>query len=181
MAQHELVAAGFGGQGIMMLGKLFAEAGVLEGNYATFLPSYGPAMRGGTANCAIVISDEPIASPVLPHPKVCVVMNLPSLKTFEPLVAPGGILIVNSSLIKEKTKRTDIKTIYVPANEIAEKAGMVKAANIVILGIVVKATGAVKVESTKEAIKQTLGEAKAKYLPINLQVLDAGLNFDING
>jgi len=108
-------------------------------------------------------------------------MNLPSLKTFEPLVAPGGILIVNSSLIKEKAKRTDIKTIYVPANEIAEKAGMAKAANIVILGIVVKATGAVKVESTKEAIKQTLGEAKAKYLPINLQVLDAGLNFDING
>lgn len=180
MPQYELIAAGFGGQGIMMLGKLFAEAGVYEGNYATYLPEYGPAMRGGTANVSVVISNEQIASPLLPHPKLAVVMNSPSFVKFEPLVASGGTLIVNSSLIKEKSSRTDIKVIYVPANEIAEKTGMARAANIVILGAVIKATGAVKPESAKEAIKHTLGEAKAKYLDINLKVLDAGLNYSQN-
>lgn len=181
MGHYELLAAGYGGQGVMMLGKLFAEAGVFEGNNATFLPSYGPAMRGGTANCSVVVSSEPISSPLLPRPKMAVVMNLPSLVKFEQAVAPGGVLIINSSLIKQKSCRTDIKTIYVPANEIAEERGMARAANIVMLGVIIKETGAIKPESVRQAIKHTLGEAKAKYLDINLKVLDAGLNFVQHG
>jgi len=177
MSQYEMLAAGFGGQGVMMLGKLFAEAGVFEGNYATFLPSYGPAMRGGTANCSVVVSTEAIASPILPKPKVIVVMNNPSFLAFEKMVAPGGLLLVNSSLVKEKSSRTDIKVIYIPGNEIAEKEGMARAANIVMLGVFAAETKAVKPESLKSAIEHTLGESKKQYLPINLKILEAGLNF----
>lgn len=178
MAKHELIAAGFGGQGVMMLGKLFADSAVLEGNYAIFLPSYGPAMRGGTANCTVVTSDQEIASPVIPNPENVVVFNLPSFKMFEPAVKPGGTLIVNSSLIKEKSKRNDINVVYVNASEIAEEKAMAKATNVVLLGVLMAKTKASKLESTKQAIKDYLGEKKAKFLDVNIKALEAGYNFE---
>jgi 2-oxoglutarate ferredoxin oxidoreductase subunit gamma len=178
MAKHELVAAGFGGQGVMMLGKLFADSAVLEGNNAIFLPSYGPAMRGGTANCTIITSDKEIGSPVITSPKNVVVFNLPSYNMFESSVKPGGTLIINSSLVKEKSKRTDIKIIYVDANEIAEEKAMAKATNIVLLGVLMKATGAFNPETTKKAIKNYLGEKKAKFYDVNIKAFEAGLNFE---
>ncbi|HOO97618.1 MAG TPA: 2-oxoacid:acceptor oxidoreductase family protein [Caldisericia bacterium] len=178
MAQHELIAAGFGGQGVMMLGKLFADSAVIEGDYAIFLPSYGPAMRGGTANCTVITSEEEIASPVLANPANVVVFNFPSFTMFEKSVKKGGNLIVNSSLIKEKSARDDINVVYVPAQEIAEKAGMAKATNIVLLGALLKVTKSFDLETTKRAIKDYLGESKAKYLDVNIKALEAGYNFD---
>jgi 2-oxoglutarate ferredoxin oxidoreductase subunit gamma len=178
MAQHDLLVAGFGGQGVMMLGMLFADSAVLEGRNAVYLPSYGPAMRGGTANCTVIASDEEIASPVVPNPTNVVVMNAPSFTSFESKVAPGGHLYVNSSLITAKSKRTDITVHYIPANEIAEKVGMARAANIVVLGVFIKNTNAIKSDSAKAAIKHKLGEAKAKYLEVNWKALDAGLAFN---
>ena len=176
--QHDLLVSGFGGQGVMMLGMLFADSAVLEGRNAVYLPSYGPAMRGGTANCTVIASDEEIASPVVPNPTNVVVMNAPSFTSFEPKVAKGGHLFVNSSLITLKSNRTDITVHYIPANEIAEKAGMARAANIVMLGVIIKNTSAIKTDSAKAAIKHKLGEAKAKYFDINCKALDAGVEYN---
>jgi len=178
MAKHELLVAGFGGQGVMMLGKLFADTAVIEGNNAIFLPEYGPAMRGGTANCTIITSNEEIGSPVISKPQNVIVFNQPSFSKFEPVVKPGGLLIINSSLVKEKSKRTDIKIIYVDANEIAEEKAMAKATNIVLLGVLMKATGAFNPETTKKAIKNYLGEKKAKFYDVNIKAFEAGLNFE---
>lgn len=176
--QHDLLVSGFGGQGVMMLGMLFADSAVLEGRNAVYLPSYGPAMRGGTANCTVISSDEEIASPVVPNPTNVVVMNAPSFTSFEPKVAKGGHLFINSSLINLKSNRTDITVHYIPANEIAEKVGMSKAANIIMLGAFIKNTGAIKVDSAKAAIKHKLGEAKAKYFDVNCKALDAGFEYN---
>jgi 2-oxoglutarate ferredoxin oxidoreductase subunit gamma len=176
--QHDLLVAGFGGQGVMMLGMLFADSAVIEGRNAVYLPSYGPAMRGGTANCTVIASDEEIASPVVPNPMNVVVMNAPSFTSFEPKVAPGGHLFVNSSLITAKSTRSDITIHYIPANEIAEKVGMSRAANIVMLGAFIKNIGAIKEDSAKSAIKHKLGEAKAKYFEVNCNALDAGFNYN---
>jgi 2-oxoglutarate ferredoxin oxidoreductase subunit gamma len=178
MAQHDILVAGFGGQGVMMLGMLFADSAVLEGRNAVYLPSYGPAMRGGTANCTVIASEEEIASPVVPNPSNVVVMNAPSFTAFEPKVAKGGHLYVNSSLITAKSSRTDITVHYIPANEIAEKVGMARAANIVMLGAIIKNTNAFKPDSAKAAIKHKLGEAKAKYYEVNCNALDAGISFN---
>lgn len=178
MAKSELIAAGFGGQGVMMLGKLFADSGVIEGKYATFLPSYGPAMRGGTANCTVITSDEEIGSPVLPNPENVVVFNTPSYTMFEPLVKAGGTLIINSSLIKEKSNRTDINIVYINASEIAEEVAMSKATNVVLLGALMAKSKAATLESTKQAIKDYLGEKKAKFFDVNIKALEAGYNFE---
>jgi 2-oxoglutarate ferredoxin oxidoreductase subunit gamma len=135
-------------------------------------------MRGGTANCTVIASDEEIASPVVPNPNAVIVMNAPSFKTFEPKVAKGGHLFVNSSLISAKSARTDITVHYIPANEIAEKAGMGRAANIVMLGAFIKNICAIKEDSAKAAIKHKLGEAKAKYYEVNCNALDAGIKYN---
>ena len=130
----EMIFAGFGGQGVMLMGQILAYAGMLEGQQVSWFPAYGPEMRGGTANCSIIIGDEPVGTPIVTEPSVVVAMNLPSLDKFEPMLHADGTLLINSSLIDRKPHRTDIKTYYVPCNDIAQELGNLKVANMVMVG-----------------------------------------------
>ncbi|MDY0003691.1 MAG: 2-oxoacid:acceptor oxidoreductase family protein [Polyangia bacterium] len=170
---QDVMFAGFGGQGIMLIGQMIAYAGMAEGRQVSWLPSYGPEMRGGTAYCTVVVSDKPIGSPVTGNPGVCVVMNRPSLEKFGPRVRPGGILIVNSSLIDITAGREDIDELRVPCNELAMELGSGKAANMVVLGALVGRTDVVKLESVDALIEKQFA-AKAKFIPLNKQALRAG-------
>ena len=148
--------AGFGGQGIILAGRIVCLAAMGEGKHVSHIPSYGAEMRGGTANCSVVVSDEPIASPLVPQPSVCVVMNKPSLLKFQDIVRPGGLLIWNESLIDIRPTRTDIDVLPVKANEIAESAGSYRAANMVMLGALLKRKPSV---ATMAAVLGVLNEA----------------------
>jgi len=171
--QDEVIMAGFGGQGIMLIGKMLAYAGLAEGHEVCWLPSYGPEMRGGTANCTVVVSDRPIGSPIVQHPRCAVVMNRPSLERFGTEVRPGGIIIINSTLIDVVPDRDDITIHQVPANEIAAELDQPKSANIVILGAYVEASGIVGLESIEEVIGQQFGR-KPKIAEINRKALERG-------
>lgn len=173
--QVEIVFAGFGGQGILLAGRVLAEVGMRMGREVVWLPSYGPEMRGGTANCVVIIADEPIASPIIAHPRDTVVMNRPSLEKFCSVQKPGGYAIVNSSLINIRPARQDIRVIEVPANEIAIKAGNGRAANMVMLGAYVGATGIVPLEAVLEQVKEEF-KAKEKLIPLNLKCVEEGFN-----
>ncbi len=152
MKSQKLICAGFGGQGVMSLGQLLAYAGMIEGREVSWLPSYGPEMRGGTAYCCVNIADRPIGSPLISDDADCaIVMNLPSFHKFEPLVVPGGRVLVNSSLIDEQSTRADLHAYYIPANEIAVTCGNVKMANMVMLGAYIKLTGVVSESSVMKA------------------------------
>jgi len=175
MLNEKVICAGFGGQGIMLMGQLMTYAGMLEGKQVSWLPSYGPEMRGGTANCNVMISERPIGSPVINDDATCaIVMNLPSLDKFEVNVIKDGLLLVNSSLIEKKTSRSDVKAYYVPANEIAMELGNPRAANMVMLGAYLELTKAVTPEMVIEALKKTFGPAKANLIPLNQQALQKG-------
>ena len=166
--------AGFGGQGMLLIGQFLAQAGMMEGKYVSWLPSYGPEMRGGTANCSVCVSDSPIASPVITKASCVIAMNRPSLDKFESFVRPGGTLIVNSSLIDVKAKRDDINVYYVPANELAEQLGNMKVANVVILGACLELTKCASVDTVLDAIALKLGKRKAHLVDINKHALIAG-------
>jgi len=171
--QIETVFAGFGGQGVMLAGRVLAEVGMKMGKEVVWLPSYGPEMRGGTANCVVIIADEPIASPIVAHPRDAVVMNRPSLEKFCAAQKPGGFAIVNSSLINIRPERNDIKIVEVPANEIAIAAGSGRAANMVMLGAYVGATEIVSLEAVLEQVKEEFS-AKPKLIPMNLKCVEEG-------
>ena len=173
---HGLIIAGFGGQGIMLMGQILAEAGMLEGKHVTWLPSYGPEMRGGTANCTVVISDEPVASPVIDIPTEIIVMNIPSLLKFEPYLKREGNLFMNTSVIDREPKRKDIKIIKVPANDIADKLGNLKVANMVMLGAYIAATKVVDKETVFEALKKKLKGKKENLLDINKRAILEGMS-----
>jgi len=173
MAQYEVTLAGFGGQGIMTAGQLLAYTGIEEKKQVVWLPSYGPEMRGGTAYCTVVISDARIGSPIINNPTAACVFNRPSFDKFSPRIKPGGLLIVNSSLIDVKTDRTDLTEILVPANKMALEAGNPKVANIIILGAFIGASKIVSYEKTIEVIKAKLGRKK-ELLEMNLHVLEEG-------
>ena len=168
------IFAGFGGQGVLLIGQLLAYAGMYEDKNVSWLPSYGPEMRGGTANCSVVVSDEPIASPVLSMADCVIAMNTPSLDKFESCVTPGGKLFINSSIIEKKAKRTDIDVYYVPCNEIADRLGNPKVANMAMLGAYLEATQAAKTESVLDALLYKLGEKKAHLIPLNREAIEAG-------
>lgn len=171
--QIETVFAGFGGQGVMLAGRVLAEAGMKLGKEVVWLPSYGPEMRGGTANCVVIIADEPIASPIIAHPRDAVVMNRPSLEKFCPAQKPGGVAIINSSLIDIRPKRSDIKIVEVPANEIAIEAGSGRAANMVMLGAYIGATRIIPLEALLEEVKEEF-QSKPKIIPLNLKCVEQG-------
>ena len=168
------IFAGFGGQGVLLIGKLVAYAGMDEGRNVSWLPSYGPEMRGGTANCSVVVSDDPIASPVLSMADCVIAMNTPSLDKFEANVLPGGKLFINSSIIDKKATRTDIDVYYVPCNDIADQLGNPKVLNMAMLGAYLEATKVVGVESVLQALLQSLGEKKAHLIPLNRQAIEMG-------
>ena len=168
------IFAGFGGQGVLLIGKLVAYAGMDEGRNVSWLPSYGPEMRGGTANCSVVVSDDPIASPVLSMADCVIAMNTPSLDKFEANVLPGGKLFINSSIIDKKATRTDIDVYYVPCNYIADQLGNPKVLNMAMLGAYLEATKVVGVESVLQALLHSLGEKKAHLIPLNRQAIEMG-------
>lgn len=180
MKTHKICCAGFGGQGVMSMGQLLAYAGMLEGKEVSWCPSYGPEMRGGTANCAVVVSDNPVGSPVIvSNATVAVVMNLPSFDKFVNMVAPGGTVFINSSLIDKKVERTDVSVYYIPANEIASELNNPKLLNIIMLGAVVEIEKMVASESILEAFKKVFGASKEKFIPVNREALAKGAEFAV--
>lgn len=168
------IFAGFGGQGVLLIGQLLAYAGMLEDKEVSWLPSYGPEMRGGTANCSVVISDEPVASPIVTKATSVIAMNRPSLDKFEANVQPGGSIFINSSIIDKKAERSDINAYYVPCNDVAEQLGNPRVANMVMLGAYIAKTKCVDIEDVLKALLYKLGEKKAHLIPLNREALLKG-------
>jgi 2-oxoglutarate ferredoxin oxidoreductase subunit gamma len=170
-----IVFAGFGGQGVLMAGKLLAEAGLLEGKNVAWIPSYGPEMRGGTANCTVVVADEIVGSPIVPDPDHIVVLNLPSLDKFEAAMRPGGQCVINSALIERKCERDDVVASYVPGNTIATEMGNPRGLNIVMLGaFVARCPDLVGLDAVKQALTDVFKGPKEKFLAGNLDALMKG-------
>lgn len=176
--EEKIIAAGFGGQGALSIGQFIAYSAMHEGLEVTWLPSYGPEMRGGTANCSVVVSDAPVASPIISTPDCLIAMNKPSLDKFVNDVKKGGIIIVNSSLISEKVDRKDVRVAYVDANRIALEAGNVRTANIVILGAYIKLSGLLPYETVYSTIDK-LFEKKPKVIPVNKKAFELGYSIEI--
>lgn len=175
---EEIIMAGFGGQGVLFLGKILAEVGMFTGRNVSWIPSYGPEMRGGTANCSVVISDSEIASPMVVEPDTLIVMNKPSVTKFEPMVKPGGSMIYNSSLIDTSEFRKDIKVHAVPANEIAAELGNPKVANIVMAGAFAKESKVLNYDEIKNAFPKIIPERKKDLLEINLEAFRKGYEYN---
>ena len=173
----ETIMAGFGGQGLLFSGKVLAHAALIEGKELSWLPSYGPEMRGGTCNCSVIVSDDPVGSPIIAHPNILMVMNEPSLDKFEPTVAQGGTVFVDSSLIGRKVARGDVEAVYIPATQMARDMEAASLANMVILGAIVAKTGCVKRETVAEALRETISARKANLLDLNLKAVEAGFSF----
>lgn len=173
--KKEIIISGFGGQGVMSIGKNLVEAGMVEGFHVTWAPSYGPEMRGGTANCSVVLSDRPVGSPVFTHPTELIAMNAPSIDKFGALVRSGGLVLINSSVVKESFLRPDVRTVYVPCEGIAYELGNPKVANMVMLGAYIAATGALRQETIEEMIAEMFTGPKAKLVPLNIEALRRGM------
>lgn len=178
--QNEVMFAGFGGQGIMLIGQMLAYAGMGEGKNVVWLPSYGPEMRGGTAYCTVVVSEKDIGSPIIDRPISIAVLNRPSLDKFHTKVKTGGLLVVNTSLIDTTTDRKDIDILDVPANEIALEAGTGKAANMVVLGAYVGRTKAVTLDSLRSLVRYQF-KSKPQFIDVNLKVLEKGYELGDKG
>ena len=174
---HQILIAGFGGQGVLFAGKFLAYKGMVEDKNISWLPSYGPEMRGGTANCSVVLSDMPVGSPIITTPDVLVAMNLPSLQKFVDTVAPGGKIFIDSTLIDAKVERTDVEAFYIPATQMAKDAGFSTLANMILMGKVIKETGAVRFDNNLETLKSFIPAKKEKLIDINCQALQAGYDF----
>jgi 2-oxoglutarate ferredoxin oxidoreductase subunit gamma len=171
---EKIIIAGFGGQGVIMAGKLIAYAGMVEGKFVSHIPSYGAEMRGGTANCSVIISSTEVASPLVPHPTTLIAMNQPSLDKFEPMVVEGGNVFINSSLIERKADRDDVHVYYIPANNIAEKAGSGRASNIAMIGALLAVTELASKDVVRESLSEVISKRNIKYLDINYRALDIG-------
>ena len=172
--KEEVIMAGFGGQGVMSIGKLLSYAGMKEDKEVSWMPSYGPEMRGGTANCTVIVSDKKIPSPLSSNPDSIIIMNLPSLDKFEPQVKSGGTIFVNSSLITREVKRDDVEVVKVPANEIANELGNSKIANMAMLGAFVAQRGIVDIDTVKKSLENVLPERWHSLIPLNQKALAEG-------
>jgi len=170
---EKLIVAGFGGQGVLSLGQMIAYASMYEDKAVTWLPSYGPEMRGGTANCSVIVDDVSVASPIIANPDCLIAMNKPSLDKFVDKVKKGGLILVNSSLISDKVARDDVTIIYIDANEIAHKIGNDKASNLVVLGVYIKASGLFEKDVMLSTIAKVFA-AKPKFIPSNQAAFLAG-------
>lgn len=171
---EKIVIAGFGGQGVMSIGKLLCYAGMLESKHVAWIPSYGPEMRGGTANCSVTVSSESIGSPVISVPTTAIVLNKPSLDKFAPMLKKGGILLINSSLITEAYHSPGIKSIEIQANDMAEKLGNGKVANMILLGAFVQMTGAVSIDSIVKSLKKVWPKVSQEVINLNRSALALG-------
>lgn len=177
--QAEIIIAGFGGQGVLFAGQLLAYAAMDQGYHVTWYPSYGPEMRGGTANCTVIIADEEIGAPVVGSPQVLLAMNRPSLDKYEASVKPGGLLIVNSSIIDRPIDRKDIRVVHVPANEITEKIGENRLVNMVMLGALLANLPLLTIETIVSELRAHLPERHQKLIPANIQALTEGARFQL--
>lgn len=175
--QTEIVIAGFGGQGVMFAGQVLAYAAMDAGKEVTWIPSYGPEMRGGTANCTVIISDEEIGSPMVLNPKAVIVLNLPSLDKYEPLIVSGGVLVANSSLINRAIERTDIEAVFLPANEIAESIGDKRLTNMTALGAMLARLPVLPLEAIEKALEDHLPERHKSLLSVNFEALRQGAEY----
>ncbi len=172
--KHEILFAGFGGQGILFCGKVMAYSGLVGGLQVSWLPSYGPEMRGGTANCHVIVSDKPVGSPIVTNPTDLIVMNLPSFDKFEKTVSPGGNLLIDSSLIAEKSTREDINTHYVPATQTANDMGLPKLANMIMLGKLLKVTNFISTEQVLAALEKSVPPSKKDLIKLNIKAIEEG-------
>ena len=173
---YETIFAGFGGQGILFSGKVIAYAGMIENKNVSHLPSYGPEMRGGTANCHVIVSDDPVASPIIINPSSLVVMNGPSFDKFEDAVVPDGKIFIDSTLISRESKRDDVEVFRIPATQTAMDMGIAKLANMIMVGKLVKETGMFTWEELKQAITKIVPTSKAAMLENNIKALERGYN-----
>ena len=173
--KKEIIISGFGGQGGLAIGKNLAEAGMAEGLNVTWAPSYGPEMRGGTANCSVVLSDKPVGSPVFARSTELIALNEPSLSKFEADVLPGGTVFVNSDVVTDKVSRPDLTAYYIPCSKLAEEVGNPKVSNMVMLGAYVAATKVLKPETIEAMIEEQFAGAKAKFIPLNIEAFHRGM------
>lgn len=169
-----IIVSGFGGQGIISGGVMIAYAGMLDNKNVTFFPAYGAEMRGGTANCSVVVSSDPVASPVVGTPDSLMVMNEPSLARFEDSLKPDGLMIINSTLVSSRPTRTDITTIEIPISELAEEVGNIRTANMIMLGAFAKKTGTVSIEALKKSIGKVYKKANDAMIELNKKAIDKG-------
>lgn len=172
----QILIAGFGGQGVLFAGKFIAYNGLVEGRQLSWLPSYGPEMRGGTANCSVILSDEPVGSPIVSKPDILIAMNLPSLDKYENDVVSGGMIFVDSTLIERKINRDDVKVFYVPATGLANDIGLPTLANMIMVGKFIKESGAVSTDNVESTLKKVVSARKANLLDMNMKAIDCGLN-----
>ena len=171
---QEIIISGFGGQGALFAGQLLAYGALAEGWHVTWIPSYGPEMRGGTANCTVIVSDDEIGSPLVRRPTAVIALNPPSFDRYEPLVQQDGVLLSNASLITTPSKRTDIRAVAIPANEVATELGAAQMANVVLLGALVAATGVVKIETLDQVLEEHVSARHRDKLELNKQALRRG-------
>lgn len=170
----DLVIAGFGGQGVLFAGQLLAHAALDADLHTTWYPSYGPEMRGGTANCTVVVSDEPIGSPVVARPEAAIVLNLPSLDRYEPLVRPGGLLVVNASLIDREVRRTDVDVVAIPADDVAAELGSPRLTNMVLVGALLARRPVFTLDHVVATLERVIPERHRRLLPANRAALERG-------
>ena len=178
MKTTQILFAGFGGQGILFSGKFLAYKGLMEDLQVSWLPSYGPEMRGGTANCNVILSESPVGSPIITAPDVLVAMNLPSLTKFVNDVVPGGKIFIDSTLIDAKVERTDVEVFYIPATQIAKDAGFATLANMVLMGKVMRECDAVSYDGNKATLEAFIPAKKAALIDVNCQALQTGYDFE---
>ena len=172
--QEEFVFSGFGGQGVMFVGQLLAYIGMDEGYHVTWIPSYGPEMRGGTAHCTVILSDRPIGSPLVRYPKTVVVFNNPSFEKYEPLIAEGGMLFRNSSLVSRQSTRTDITEFEIPASDVADALGNMRLANVVMLGAILEARPVLSLDAARNALHEHIPAHRRSLLDLNYEALQRG-------
>lgn len=173
----QILIAGFGGQGILFAGKVLATAGLVDGREVSWLPSYGPEMRGGTANCSIILSDSQIGSPIVDKPDILIAMNAPSLDKYENAVKKGGTILAESSLISRKVNRDDINVYYIPATQIANDEGLPGLTNMIMLGLMVKHSEVVSLETVEKAVKKVVPASKQHLLDRNMKAIETGYNY----
>ena len=170
--------SGFGGQGILFSGKILAYKALLDDKQVSWLPSYGPEMRGGTASCSVIVSDEPVGSPIVSKPDVLIAMNLPSLDKFESTVAPGGMIFADSTLIERKVERDDVKVFYIPATALASENGFPTLANMIMMGKMIKEAGFISMDGMKEALGHVISAKRADMIEVNLKAMSLGAQYE---
>ena len=175
---REILFAGFGGQGILFSGKLAAYSGLVDDKFVSWLPSYGPEMRGGTANCHVIISDKSVGSPIINTPTDLVAMNLPSFDKFEKTVVSGGNILIDSSLINKTSDRTDVSQYSIPATQMASDLGMPKLANMIMFGKLIAVTGMVSLETVKAGLQKSVPPSKTQLIETNMKAIEAGYNYN---